>query len=43
MNGIDFQKNLSRESLFLGGDLVRFLMHLNVVTCIAPSFVDGYT
>jgi hypothetical protein len=31
---IDFQKNLSRGSLFWEGDLVAW---------IAPTFVDGYT
>jgi hypothetical protein len=42
MDGIDFQKNLSRGSLFRDVDLVKFASSY-VVAWIAPTFVDGYT
>jgi hypothetical protein len=42
MDGIDFQKNLSRGSLFLEGDLVKFVSE-HVVAWITPTFVNGYT
>jgi hypothetical protein len=40
MDGIDFQKNLSRGALF-GEDFVKFVSY--VVARIAPAFVDQYT
>jgi hypothetical protein len=41
MDRIDFQKNLSRGSLFWEGDLLIF--HEYVVASIALSFVDQFT
>jgi hypothetical protein len=42
MDGIDFQKNLSRGSLLWEGDLVKFVSWY-VVTWIVPTFVEQYT
>jgi hypothetical protein len=43
LDKIDFQKNLSRGSLFWKGNLLLVKFVSYVVAWIAPTFVDGYT